>query len=414
MGNTVIICSFLCFLHSAFGLLQSYNAKLKLAADILVNQSTDTRPILNQDDALELYIYWHPKFIFDFDDMSGILSLASTYAIVWSNDFIRWESSDNNFTYIIFSGEKIWLPKLTFKNNLDYASYKKAYDDITVRCTYKGKLAMRIEGLSRTICNSDMLHYPFDEHNCNVSLYSPDYGSNELYISNNSIVNFSAFEENSLWGIISTNVYYYNEESNSQMNLNLRFKRRSTFVLLNFLAPIVLLSIINIFVFLLPADSGDRISYAVTIFLSFTVYMTLVSDKLPSSNPVSYFTYYLLIQIVYSSSILLSTILGLHFYYGNVDSDIPFWIKKIHRVWRSIFNRKKSRKKSSMCKNNDNKIASVTSNTEGDVQDPNNEQIDNKMVETVQLTWQDIGKTVDKMCLMFFSTFCLVIHVVLM
>ena len=54
-------------------------------------------------------------------------------------------------------------------------------------------------------------------------------------------------------------------------------------------------------VFLLPVDSGDKMSVSVTNFLTLAVFMTLVQDRLPhSSDTVCYLEIYLASQIVLS------------------------------------------------------------------------------------------------------------------
>jgi hypothetical protein len=46
------------------------------------------------------------------------------------------------------------------------------------------------------------------------------------------------------------------------------------------------MSILNVFVFLLPADSGERVGYAITMLLAIAVFLTISSDSLPAmSNP---------------------------------------------------------------------------------------------------------------------------------
>ena len=58
--------------------------------------------------------------------------------------------------------------------------------------------------------------------------------------------------------------------------------------------PIVLTSLLMCFVFALPIDSGEKMSYALTVLLSYVVFLTWVTDNLPSvSNDVSVLREYL-------------------------------------------------------------------------------------------------------------------------
>jgi hypothetical protein len=43
----------------------------------------------------------------------------------------------------------------------------------------------------------------------------------------------------------------------------------------------ILLSVLNIFTFQIPADIGERMGYTVTVWLSFAVFLTIISSSLP-------------------------------------------------------------------------------------------------------------------------------------
>jgi hypothetical protein len=67
----------------------------------------------------------------------------------------------------------------------------------------------------------------------------------------------------------------------------------------NVIVPVILLGIFNVFTFVLPADSGEKIGYSVTVFPSFAVCLTVVSAELPKtseSNDISIFEEFLMGQ----------------------------------------------------------------------------------------------------------------------
>jgi hypothetical protein len=74
--------------------------------------------------------------------------------------------------------------------------------------------------------------------------------------------------------------------------------------------PVVFLGLLNILVFLIPAESGERISYSVTVMLAITVFLSSVADSLPkTSSPISLLSYYLLANSGLSVFICLCSIL---------------------------------------------------------------------------------------------------------
>ena len=72
------------------------------------------------------------------------------------------------------------------------------------------------------------------------------------------------------------------------------------------------MSFVNSMVFVLPADSGERVGYAITCLLSLSVYMTYASDNLPrSSRTLPIITVVLISYIIISAFISVGTVIGL-------------------------------------------------------------------------------------------------------
>ncbi|KAI8798510.1 acetylcholine receptor subunit delta [Biomphalaria glabrata] len=101
-------------------------------------------------------------------------------------------------------------------------------------------------------------------------------------------VRTSYYTINGEWDLKSTkietsdlNASYVNLSS---IQITFELKRRPAFFLLNVLLPVVFLSFLNICVFVIPAESGEKIGYGITVLLSLTVYMSTVSGMLPRSS----------------------------------------------------------------------------------------------------------------------------------
>ena len=62
-----------------------------------------------------------------------------------------------------------------------------------------------------------------------------------------------------------------------------KFKRKPDFYALNMILPVLLLAVMAVFVFMLPAESGEKIGFSLTVLLAFVVLMTILGDKMPST-----------------------------------------------------------------------------------------------------------------------------------
>ena len=68
--------------------------------------------------------------------------------------------------------------------------------------------------------------------------------------------------------------------------LTLTIIRKPMFALFYYVWPSLLLLIIGIMVFFLPAESGEKVSLGITVLLSLTVYQLLLSDIVPRTSEV--------------------------------------------------------------------------------------------------------------------------------
>ena len=110
----------------------------------------------------------------------------------------------------------------------------------------------------------------------------------------------------------------------SIFNITMSFERRSNYADVNLFSPLIILSVMTPLAFLVPPESGERVSYTVTVFLSFTVYMGIVGEHLPKgSEPIAEVSYWLLCKIIHSAIIVFGTIISLRLYAKGDKEPVP-------------------------------------------------------------------------------------------
>ena len=98
------------------------------------------------------------------------------------------------------------------------------------------------------------------------------------------------FIENTEWSVtsipIERHVLYYNccPEPYPDVTFYVIMKRRPDFYLLTMLFPVILTSAVAALSFLLPVESGEKVSLEITVLLSLAVFLLLVSEALPPSS----------------------------------------------------------------------------------------------------------------------------------
>jgi hypothetical protein len=209
------------------------------------------------------------------------------------------------------------------------------------------------------------------------------------------MINKDFLSQNSQWIISSGTVENRSAVLASSfppsLNIRISLKRRSDFFVVYIIVPMMFLSCMNNLVFIMPANSGERTSVAITTFLSFIVFMQMINSTVPqSSDPMAYIYFYVLFLLIYSSVILFLCILSLRIH--DRDAPVPSAIVKlvyILRCWwlkrKKIAVVKPERKMSSVSEEIEMKHNKINENTE-------------KENETPSVTWKTVGKTFDLYC----------------
>ena len=87
--------------------------------------------------------------------------------------------------------------------------------------------------------------------------------------------------------------------------MELVIKRKPAHYIFNLIVPLMLISVLNALTFILPAGSGERAGYAVTVYLALAVFYTVTAEILPAnSEQISLTSIYLTFVNIFSNVIV--------------------------------------------------------------------------------------------------------------
>ena len=82
--------------------------------------------------------------------------------------------------------------------------------------------------------------------------------------------------------------FQFGEKNFSYTVVEVRFfielQRKPFYYVMNVVIPTVVLAILSTLTFLIPADSGEKLSMGVSVLLAFTVFMLILSDNTPQTS----------------------------------------------------------------------------------------------------------------------------------
>ena len=187
---------------------------------------------------------------------------------------------------------KYWKPNLYLTNgqaNEESSIYSSGFAPAWL--TYQGSVLIIPAGNYWTKCDIETTFYPMDMHMCNFQFVS-DYDSTELILhSPSSDINFSDYNNNGEWEIkkVSTEIRILKQINIKNVTIpmfqcSISLKRRAMFEWINSLSPISLMFLLNVATCYVRPDSGERIAFAITLYLSFVFAATALIDRIPNNS----------------------------------------------------------------------------------------------------------------------------------
>ena len=78
----------------------------------------------------------------------------------------------------------------------------------------------------------------------------------------------------------------YFPEPFPNLTYTVKLQRKALYSLYNIVLPCVFITFCGMLVFLLPPDSGEKVSMSVTMLLSSTVFLLIVAESMPAQSDV--------------------------------------------------------------------------------------------------------------------------------
>ncbi|XP_057306708.1 neuronal acetylcholine receptor subunit alpha-7-like [Hydractinia symbiolongicarpus] len=320
----------------------------RLLADLFQNYNPAARPALNDTDTVNVTFGLTLSQIIDVHEKNQFLVISAFIRQKWKNPILKWVPTEyNNITEINIDPKKIWRPDIILYNNADEdKTFGGNLDRLNTRAIlkYTGDTQWLAPIILKSKCDIDVKYFPFDTQRCPLKFGSWTYAKDRLdFFSEGDSADIKSYSKNSEWLLRSAKAnrseekYICCEELFSDVTYTIEISRRSLFYLLNLIFPMTIIGMLTMLSFLLPAESGERISLAITLLLAMTVFMLVVADIIPATSDVIP-----LVGMFFSASmvemvlmiVVLCYVMRLH----HKDSDRPpmsAWMRRYVLDWLS-------------------------------------------------------------------------------
>ncbi|KAB1284197.1 5-hydroxytryptamine receptor 3C [Camelus dromedarius] len=219
-------------------------------------------------------------------------TLYAILEVIWYNPFIRWNPKEcGGIRKLSMAAENLWLPDIFIEEFMDV---DKTPTGLMAYVNSDGRIKYNKPMRVVSICNLDIFYFPFDEQNCTFTFSSFIYTVENMVLGmDKDVQEILKTSQNIIWskgewvlqGIhqrmkktaMGTNEY-------DQIIFHVAIRRRPRLYVINLLVPSSFLMAIDALSFFLPAESGNRAPFKMTLLLGYNVFLLMMNDLLPASG----------------------------------------------------------------------------------------------------------------------------------
>ncbi|CAL1529305.1 unnamed protein product, partial [Lymnaea stagnalis] len=227
---------------------------------------------------------FEPFQIISVNELSQAVALSSLITFEWFLLGCQWNTSEyNDIATVDVDTSIMWTPVITNPKSMDQTQVTMTN---TASVTADGKVTVRSPSRVITACHLNLEKYPFDAHHCTIPFLS--VAKIDVYpqvVEPQSYLLETYFSTSAEWRLLEHSCTAKEAES---MNIvytecTIYMERRSAFYVATLVFPIGLMSFMTLLVFCIPPDSGEKMSFVISIFVSMTVFINFVVDVIPRS-----------------------------------------------------------------------------------------------------------------------------------
>ncbi|XP_005378209.1 PREDICTED: 5-hydroxytryptamine receptor 3A isoform X2 [Chinchilla lanigera] len=264
----------------------------RLSDHLLADYRKGVRPVRDWRRPTTISIDVIVYAILSVDEKNQVLTTYIWYRQFWTDEFLQWNPEDfDNITKLSIPTDSIWVPDILINEFVDVG---KSPSIPYVYVRHQGEVQNYKPLQVVTACSLDIYNFPFDVQNCSLTFTSWLHTIQDINISlwrlpEKVKSDKSVFMNQGEWellGVLTQFVQFSDGESRgsyAEMKFYVVIRRRPLFYAVSLLLPSIFLMIMDIVGFYLPPDSGERVSFKITLLLGYSVFLIIVSDTLPAT-----------------------------------------------------------------------------------------------------------------------------------
>nr|XP_022328107.1 acetylcholine receptor subunit beta-type unc-29-like [Crassostrea virginica] len=256
-----------------FSLMEA-DLKKSLLSPVVYDPSV--RPRINASHVVHVQLDIQVIYILGLEDREGKFSQALNLILTWTDEFLRWNTSEyDDVETFVTEPASIWTPDVTVYGKMDT---NQGVDLSLVRVRSDGKVTTKFVGILSTHCIMNAAHFPFDYQLCYFYVGSDVYVTSEVVMETNVMEIYESAKINPSWDLIF--VRFVNSTP-GVCGVEYCLYRKSLYLGVLYMVPTSMHAILILMTYVVPSEVGERISFGMSLFLSFMVFLLQLNGDLP-------------------------------------------------------------------------------------------------------------------------------------
>ncbi|XP_078575464.1 neuronal acetylcholine receptor subunit alpha-10-like [Branchiostoma floridae x Branchiostoma japonicum] len=325
-------------LQSALSLGSQKDLLQKLFVDSGYNN--DVRPVKHANESVLVSIDLSLEQIIDLSEPEQVLNSKIWMKMMWKDVSLQWDPDEyDGMTNMTIRADEIWRPDIVLFENVDQGFSGWPVD--RVRVDSDGTVYWAFPVVASTSCDVDVVSFPFDAQACPLKFGSWLHDRSAIKLDRTKTAGNLVLKPNAEWEVASFKPIIKEKKYGSSIfdeaTFILAMERKWSFYFFNLLFPCFLLALLATLSFYVPAESGDKISFGVTVLLALSVFLLMIAEQMPVSEHVPLVSWYVIVTLVLLSLSLLLGSIVVNLSICTADTKpVPAWVRRLVLRYMSL------------------------------------------------------------------------------
>ncbi|CAG0897629.1 unnamed protein product [Darwinula stevensoni] len=267
-------------------------ARLKQA---LFEEYPKIRPVADSRDPLVVSFSLGLFRVLQLDVRGQTLGTLVEVVERWNDTYLRWNPEDHSgINRIAIPYDAAWIPDIILYNSAS-EEYSEGLLSTSLVLDHTGEVMLEIAANFRSSCNVEAKSFPFDRQTCTMLFMSWTQESDKIQMKLvgdfdrelQSYMESSEFQLESYTAVQKPHVDPCCVHPFSAVEYSITISRKATFFLvINYILPVVVIDVIALLSFLVPCESGEKVTLGITTMLTMIIFLTSSHDLLPPTEHI--------------------------------------------------------------------------------------------------------------------------------